>query len=108
MYNISILRADVLNIAEKFSEKGYAYADVNPKTLIDDEKRIVDLDIQIDPGLRVYVGKVNVIGNTRTRDNVIRREFRLKEGDLFNSKKLKRSKHAEALCKGILELDIEQ
>ncbi len=92
VYNISTLRADVLSIAEKFSEKGYAYADVNPKALIDDEKRIVDLDIQIDPGHRVYVGKVNVIGNTRTRDNVIRREFRLKEGDLFSSKKLKRSK----------------
>ncbi|MCH6579504.1 MAG: outer membrane protein assembly factor BamA, partial [Nitrospinae bacterium] len=92
VYNISTLRADVLSIAEKFSEKGYAYADVNPKAMIDDEKRIVDLDIQIDPGHRVYVGKINVIGNTRTRDNVIRREFRLKEGDLFSSKKLKRSK----------------
>ena len=92
VYNISDLRADVLSITEKFSEKGYAYADVNPKALIDDEKRIVNLNIEIDPGRRVYVGKVNVIGNTRTRDNVIRREFRLKEGDLFNSKKLKRTK----------------
>lgn len=92
VYNISDLRADVLSITEKFSEKGYAYADVNPKALIDDEKRIVDLNMQIDPGRRVYVGKVNVIGNTRTRDNVIRREFRLKEGDLFNSKQLKRTK----------------
>ncbi len=86
VYNISDLRADVLSITEKFSEKGYAYADVNPKALIDDEKRIVNLNIEIDLGRRVYVGKVNVIGNTRTRDNVIRLEFRLKEGDLFKSK----------------------
>ncbi len=92
VYNISLLRADVLNIAEKFSEKGYAYADVSPKSTIDDEKKIVDLKIQIDPGRKVYVGKINVTGNTRTRDNVVRREFRLKEGELFNSKKLKRSK----------------
>ena len=92
VYNISLLREDLLNITEKFSEKGFAYADVNPKANINDETRTVDLHIQIDPGRKVYVGKVNVIGNTRTRDNVIRREFRFKEGELFNSKKLKRTK----------------
>lgn len=92
VYNISLLREDLLTITEKFSEKGFAYADVNPKADIDDQTRIVNLNIQIDPGRKVYVGKINVIGNTRTRDNVIRREFRFKEGELFNSKKLKRSK----------------
>jgi outer membrane protein insertion porin family len=92
VYNISFLREDLLNITEKFSEKGYAYADVNPKANIDDETRIVNMNIEIDPGKKVYVGKINVIGNTRTRDNVVRREFRFKEGELFNSKKLKRSK----------------
>lgn len=92
VYNISLLREDLLNIAEKFSEKGFAYADVNPKANINDETRMVDLNIQIDPGRKVYVGKINVLGNTRTRDNVVRREFRFKEGELFNSKKLKRSK----------------
>jgi outer membrane protein insertion porin family len=91
-YNVSLLREDVLAITEKFSEKGFAYADINPKADIDDDKRVVNLNIQIDPGHKVYVGKINVIGNTRTRDNVVRREFRLKEGELFNSKKLKRSK----------------
>ena len=92
VYNISSLREDILNITEKFSEKGFAYTDVNPKAAINDQTRVVDLDIQINPGRRVYVGKINVIGNTRTRDNVVRREFRFKEGELFNSKKLKRSK----------------
>jgi outer membrane protein insertion porin family len=92
VYNISFLREDMLSIAEIFSEKGFAYADVNPKADIDDATRIVDLNIEIDPGRKVYVGKVNVIGNTRTRDNVVRREFRFKEGELFNSKKLKRTK----------------
>ena len=92
VYNISLLREDMLNITEKFSEKGFAYTDVNPKAAINDETRTVDLNIQIDSGRKVFVGKINVIGNTRTRDNVIRREFRFKEGELFNSKKLKRSK----------------
>ena len=92
VYNISRLREDILTITEKFSEKGFAYADVNPKAAIDDQTKIVDLEIQIDPGRKVYVGKINVVGNTRTRDNVVRREFRFKEGELFNSKKLKRTK----------------
>lgn len=92
VYNISLLREDLLNITEKFSEKGFAYADVSPKANINDETRMVDLDIHINPGRKVYVGKINMIGNTRTRDNVVRREFRFKEGELFNSKKLKRSK----------------
>ena len=92
VYNISFLREDILTITEKFSEKGYAYTDVNPQAAINDETRIVDLNIEIDPGRKVYVGKINVIGNTRTRDNVVRREFRFKEGELFNSKKLKRTK----------------
>lgn len=92
VYNISLFREDMLNITEKFSEKGFAYANVNPKTNINDETRVIDLEIQIDPGRKVYVGKINLIGNTRTWDNVIRREFRFKEGELFNSKKLKRSK----------------
>ena len=92
VYNISFLREDILTITEKFSEKGFAYTDVNPKADINDQTRIVDLHIEIEPGRKVYVGKINVIGNNRTRDNVIRREFRFKEGELFNSKKLKRSK----------------
>lgn len=92
IYNVSLLRQDILNIGEQFSEKGFAYADVKPVTVVNDEKRIVDMDIQINPGRKVYVGKINVVGNTRTRDNVVRREFRLKEGEIFNSKKLKRSK----------------
>jgi outer membrane protein insertion porin family len=92
VYNISFLREDILTITEIFSEKGFAYTDVNPKAAIDDQTRVVDLEIQIDPGKKVYVGKINVIGNTRTRDNVVRREFRFKEGEVFNSKKLKRSK----------------
>ena len=92
VYNISLLREDLLTITEKFSEKGFAYADVSPKASINDKTRVVDLHIEINPGRKVYVGKINVIGNTRTRDNVVRREFRFKEGELFNSKKLKRSK----------------
>ncbi|MDP7058417.1 MAG: outer membrane protein assembly factor BamA, partial [Nitrospinaceae bacterium] len=92
VYNVSEVREDVLNIMELYSQRGYAYADVNPVTKINDESRTVDLNIEIDKGRKVYVGEISLIGNTRTLDNVIRRQFRLKEGELFDSAKLKRSK----------------
>jgi outer membrane protein insertion porin family len=92
VYNLSQVREDVLSISELYSKEGYAYADVNPQPKEDAETKTVDLLFQIDKGRKVYVGEISVIGNTRTHDNVIRREFRLKEGELFDSDKLKRSK----------------
>ena len=92
VYSLSKVRAGILNISDLYSERGYAYADVNPITKINENSRTVDVSIEVDRGRKVYVGEINVIGNTRTLDNVIRREFRLKEGELFDSVKLKRSK----------------
>ena len=92
VYNVSQVREDILSISDLYSRQGHAYADVSPKTKINDTSRTVDLSIQIDKGRKVYVGQISVAGNTRTLDNVIRREFRLKEGELFDSEKLKRSK----------------
>jgi outer membrane protein insertion porin family len=71
---------------------GYAFADINPKIKRDKDKRTMDITFQIDEAPRVYVERIDVNGNTRTEDKVIRREFRLAEGDAFNSFKVKRSK----------------
>lgn len=92
IYNATKMREDALRVSELYSEKGHAYADALPQTTLDDENKTVDVEVTVNPGRKVYVGKVDIYGNTRTQDNVIRREFRLKEGELFNSKKLKRSK----------------
>ena len=92
VYSLSKVRAGILNISDLYSERGYAFADVNPITKINENSRTVDVSIEVDRGRKVYVGEINVIGNTRTLDNVIRREFRLREGELFDSVKLKRSK----------------
>jgi outer membrane protein insertion porin family len=92
VYNVSQLRQDILTIADLYSKKGYAYADANPVSKLNDEDRTVDLSFEVDKGKKVYVGSIEVLGNLKTRDNVIRREFRLKEGELFDSSKLKRSK----------------
>jgi outer membrane protein insertion porin family len=91
-YNVSKIREDVSRVSDLYSTRGFAYADVNPVTKIIDDKKIVQLAIEIEKGKQVYVGKINILGNVSSRDNVIRREFRLQEGDLFDSQKLKRSK----------------
>ncbi len=92
IYNVSQLRQDILTIANLYSQKGYAYADANPVSKLNDEDRTVDLSIEVDKGKKVYVGNIEILGNIKTRDNVIRREFRLKEGELFDGSKLRRSK----------------
>ncbi len=92
IYDISKLRKDIITITDLYSARGYAYADVLPATQIDDEKKMVDVEVQVNRGRKVYVGEINIAGNTKTRDNVIRREFRLQEGQLFDSIALKRTK----------------
>jgi len=92
IYNVSQLREDLVIVTDMYSSKGFAYADINPITKIDDQIHAVDLSIEIDKGKKVYVGEINMLGNIKTKDNVIRREFRLKEGEVFDGSKLKRSK----------------
>lgn len=71
---------------------GYAFADIRPRLRRDREKQIMDVTFVINEAPRVYVERIDINGNTRTLDRVIRREFRLAEGDAFNSFKVKRSK----------------
>ncbi|MCL6740302.1 outer membrane protein assembly factor BamA [Sphingomonas sp. RB56-2] len=71
--------------------RGYAFADVSPNFDRDAEKRLMNLTFRVAETPRVYVERINIQGNTVTRDKVIRREFRLNEGDAFNAFKLKRS-----------------
>lgn len=92
IYSMSEIREDILNLTELYSQKGFAYADVSPLTKINDETKTVDLTIKADKGRKVFVGQINIRGNLKTRDNVIRREFRFQERELFNSAKLRRSR----------------
>jgi outer membrane protein insertion porin family len=71
---------------------GYAFADVRSKPTRNKDKKIIDFNFEIAEAPRVYVERIDINGNTRTLDKVIRREFRLAEGDAFNSFKVKRSK----------------
>jgi outer membrane protein insertion porin family len=72
--------------------KGYAFAEVRPRLKRDPKTRTIDLGFEIVQGPRVYIEKINIAGNTRTLDQIIRRQFRMQEGDAFNRVLIDRSR----------------
>ena len=79
-------------ISDRLGKEGYAFSNVNAAPEIDKEKRLVAFTIFVDPGKRVYVRRINVTGNTRTRDEVIRRELRQMEGGWYDGERVTASK----------------
>ncbi|HXE37268.1 MAG TPA: outer membrane protein assembly factor BamA [Azonexus sp.] len=79
-------------IGDRLGKEGYAFANVNAAPEIDKEKRKVAFTIFVDPGKRVYVRRINVSGNTKTRDEVIRREIRQMEGGWYDADRVAISK----------------
>lgn len=86
------LRQSVGVLTDVYADQGYAYANISPLTRADDETRTIDLMLDIEQGPQVSVERINITGNTKTRDKVIRREMKQIEGELFNATNLKRSK----------------
>jgi outer membrane protein insertion porin family len=79
-------------ITDRLGVDGYAFANVNPIPKIDKAAKQVSLSLFIDPGSRVYVRRINIIGNTKTKDEVIRRELRQMEGGWISTPLVNRSK----------------
>ena len=79
-------------ISDKLSGRGYAFANVNAAPEVDKEKRLVAFTIFVDPGKRVYVRRINIGGNTKTRDEVVRQEIRQMEGGWYDDERVKLSK----------------
>ncbi len=79
-------------IEEAVHNRGYAFVDVRPRVTRDPAKRTVDLAFDVGEGPRVYVERIDIVGNTRTEDKVIRREFRLAEGDPYSAEAIRRTK----------------
>jgi outer membrane protein insertion porin family len=92
VFSRSSLRQGVGAITDLYADQGYAYANVSPLTRVDDQQLSVDLMLDIEQGPQVSVERINITGNTKTRDKVIRREMKLVEGDLYSASKLKKSK----------------
>jgi outer membrane protein insertion porin family len=79
-------------ISDRLSDDGYAFANVNPVPELNKELHTAAFTFFVDPGKRVYVRRINIVGNTRTRDEVIRREVRQLESAWYASNKINRSK----------------
>ncbi len=90
-YNAKMVEDTVDNLTEAAGSFGYAFADVRPQFSRDKENLTMSITFELADAARVYVERVDVNGNTLTQDKVIRREFRLNEGDAFNSYQVKRT-----------------
>jgi outer membrane protein insertion porin family len=86
------LVASTKAIADRLGNDGYAFANANAIPEVDKEKRTVAFNIAVDPGRRVYVRRIDVAGNTKTRDEVIRREMRQLEGSYYDASKIQLSR----------------
>jgi outer membrane protein insertion porin family len=80
-------------LTDRLGELGYAFANVSPIPKIDRTKRVVDFQLQVDPGRRVYVRRINISGNAKTRDEVIRREMRQFEASWYDSERIRLSRN---------------
>jgi outer membrane protein insertion porin family len=86
------IRESVVQLTDRYADRGYAFADVNPQTITHREKDLADVTFDIQQGNKVYFDRINISGNTKTRDKVIRRELAIVEGELYNLSGLKRSR----------------
>ncbi len=85
------LREDQVRIATLFADKGYAYVKVEPKLKKDPKTRVINVKFVVNEGPLVYINRIEVVGNTRTRDKVIRRELLLVEQRPFSATRLRSS-----------------
>lgn len=92
VYNATDVEDSITAMTDVLGDHGFAFVDIAPdlKRLPGPDK-VIDLTYHISEGPRVYVERINITGNSRTLDSVIRREFRLAEGDAYSSSKLKRT-----------------
>lgn len=91
-FSITQRNADIQRLTEKYQDLGYAFANVIPKMDIRDDTKTVDIEYQFEKGNLVYLGEINISGNTKTHDKVIRRELKIEEGELYNGTRLRLSR----------------
>ena len=92
IFSRKVLTASTENITNKLGSEGYAFANVNTIPNINNEDKTVEITFFIDPSKRAYVRRITFSGNTRTRDEVLRREMRQQEGAWISTQQVQRSK----------------
>ncbi len=91
-YNAEGVERSIAVLTDALGNRGYAFVEVKPEITRNRDERTLDVVFNVREGPQVYVERIDVNGNVRTLDTVIRREFRLVEGDAFNTNKMQRSK----------------
>ena len=91
LFVYSTLQADLSTLQAKYGDLGYAYANIIPRTRAREKEKLVDITFEIDKGSKVYIGRINMKGDSKTRDKVIRREMRIFEGELYNETRKRES-----------------
>ena len=92
LFKYSFFTGDIEMLVDKYGDLGYAYVDVNPKTTFNRDKKTVDINYEITKGEKIYFGEMTIIGNTKTRDNVVRRELGVHDSELYSGTRLTKSK----------------
>lgn len=91
-YNAEAVERSIAVLTDALGNRGYAFVEIRPEVTRNREAHTVDIVFRVQEGPRVYVERIDITGNVRTLDKVIRREFRLVEGDPFNTSRMQRSK----------------
>ncbi|MEW6387487.1 MAG: outer membrane protein assembly factor BamA [Thermodesulfobacteriota bacterium] len=91
VYSREVLQKDLTELADFYADYGFANADITPLIKENDETRTVDVTFDIHKGKKVYFERIEIAGNVKTRDKVVRRELRVYEQELFSASKLKES-----------------
>jgi len=91
LFRRNVLRGDIAVLNEVYGMVGYAFAEVFPQIQPDPHSQQVDITFTVNEGSPVKVRRINIFGNTKTRDKVIRREIRIDEQELINTRALRRS-----------------
>lgn len=86
------LQKSMAALQDFFRDRGYAYVQVSPATNVEVAKKTIDINFVVQPGNKIYIDHIEIVGNTKTRDRVIRRELRISEGDLYNGSSIRISK----------------
>jgi len=92
VYRNSAIRKDINALTEKFANQGYAYVEIAPEPSVDRKNLLVHITFEIEKKKRIFFEKIQIVGNTKTRDKVIRRELRFAEGELYGVTPLNKSR----------------
>jgi len=92
IYNQREIEEDIQVLSDRYGDEGYAYANIVPQTVPNDEALTADINFAIEKGKRITIERINIAGNTTTRDKVIRREMKVKENDRYSERLLRESR----------------